>query len=295
MKPFAIIFLGSLAFWGCTQPADVELSRDGYETDLEVRAVEVPDTNLILPEVDSTGVLADVFLTVKGVMLISDVTHEAGDQIVNTSFALVFVSDSTVRDMAGRMIGYSGIDLGTVSLNGQPMVRLAHRVVLRRLLLPDTALVRGYEYLANLTGLYRPGELYTWSFSSPGFGSRSESILAPTRVQVQSPPVIGQGVVERTKDLELLWRGGQGTMSIIISTFDPATRKTRPLLELRSRANSGRALLPAKILQQLPRFQRHFIFTFVLANRREFGPTLNTSARVLVQAASIVNRYVELR
>ena len=81
-------------------------------------------------------------------------------------------------------------------------------------------------------------------------------------------------------------------MSIVISTFDPVTRKTRPLLQLRSRANSGRALLPAKILQQLPQLQRRFVFTFVLANRREVA---TGTGRVLVQAASVVNRFVELR
>ena len=295
MKQLTIALFAALALWGCTQPADVELGRDGYETDLEVRAVVVPDSNLCVPDVDSTGVLPEEFLAVNGVMLINDITHEHGDQIAITSYAMVFVADSMVRDVTGMRIGFSGSDLGTMSLNGQPMVRLPHRVILRRVLRPDTVIYRGWEYFANLTGQYTPGETYSWSFSSPGFGSRTESIVAPARVQVQSPPVIGQGVIERTRDLELLWRGGQGAMSIVISKYDPVTKKARPLLELRSRANSGRALLPAKILKELPRFQRYFIFTFVLANRREFRYGANSSGRTLVQAASIVNRYVELR
>jgi len=296
MKHLAIIVCGALTLAGCTQPADVELTRDGYETDLEVRAVVVPDTNVVVPEVDATGVLPEELMTVNGVMLINDIRNEESiDNIAITSYALLFLADSTVSNLSGRMIGYSGADLGTVSLNGQPMTQLPHRVVLRRLLRPDTTLLRGYEYLADLTGQYRPGELYTWTYMHQSMGDHSESILAPERVQVQSPPVIGQGVVERTRDLELLWRGGQGTLSIIISAFDVQSRRARPLLELRSRANSGRALLPAKILQQLARLQHRFVFTFVLANRRELRPGVNDAGRILIQAASIVNRHVELR
>jgi hypothetical protein len=296
MKHLTIILFAALALWGCTQPADVELSRDGYETDLEVRSVVVPDTNVVLPEVDATGVLPEELMVLDGVMLINDITNDQSiDNIATTSYALVFLADSAVRDLAGRMIGFSGADLGPVSLNGQSMTRLPHRVILRRWLRPDTTLLRGYEYAADLVGQYSPGELYTWTFSSPGMGNRTESVLAPARVQVQSPPLIGQGVVDRTRDLELLWRGGQGTMSIIISAFDLSTGKKRPLIELRSRANSGRALLPATILQQLARLQKRFVFTFILANRREFRPGASNTGRILVQAASIVNRHVELR
>jgi hypothetical protein len=119
-------------------------------------------------------------------------------------------------------------------------------------------------------------------------------IQAPDELVVESPR--GGTVVSRERDLELVWGGRRGVLRIFVSAHDPLTGKAKPLLELRSRTNTGRALLPAKLLRKLPRLHRHYVFTFVLANREEMVlPRPAGGRRVLVQAASVVSTYVELR
>ena len=101
-------------------------------------------------------------------------------------------------------------------------------------------------------------------------------------------------MIPRTKDLDIRWNGGKGKMSVIVSQYDPPTRTVKPILELRVKANNGKAVVPAKLLSTLPQ-QRYFVLTFILANRKEVTVTQPATGTILVQAAAVHNCYVEVR
>jgi hypothetical protein len=48
------------------------------------------------------------------------------------------------------------------------------------------------------------------------------------------------------------------------------------------------------VLQQFPRAS-HYVFTFILRNRKEIGFAQTQAGKVLVQAAEVYNSYIELR
>jgi hypothetical protein len=281
-----------LTLGGCQQPSDVELTQDEYETDLEVRSVLVPDTNVVLTSVDSSAVLPADQLQFRAFFLLNHVTHDAGDVRGSFSYSRVYAADSAIRFM-GRTVGFRGMDLGTVRVNGVPMVKLPHIVRVKRQGQPDSVVFGGFEYLQDLTGLYRPDQPYVWSALTPEMGSISQAIRSPDDLVVHSPA--GGSVISRERDLVLRWTGARGQLSVVISSFDPLTKRTRPLLELRSRANSGRALIPGKLIRELPRQHPYYVFTFVLANRVDTVELQQFAGKVMVQAASVYNSYVELR
>jgi hypothetical protein len=126
-----------------------------------------------------------------------------------------------------------------------------------------------------------------------GLFSFTRGIRTPDQLVVESPR--GGTVVSRQADLELRWRGAQGSLSIIVSAYDTSTRKAKPLLELRPRDNTGRAVVPAKFLRELRPLHRYFVFTFVLANRDQMDLPIPRAPRVLLQAASVYSTYIELR
>jgi len=281
-----------LILGGCQQPSDVELTQEEYEADLEVRSVVVPDTHVVLIPVDSSAVLPEDQLEFRAFFLLNNVTHDAGGIRRSFSYSRVYAADSAIRFM-GRTVGFRGMDLGNMRLNGVPMIKLPHIVRIKRGSQPDSLVLGGFEYLQDLTGQYQPDQPYLWSASTPGMGTISQGIRSAGNLIVHSPA--GGSVVSREKDLALRWTGAGGHLSVIISSFDPWTNRTRPLLEFRSRANSGRALIPGKLLRELPRQHPYYVFTFVLANRVDTVVLQGYSGRVMVQAASIYNSYVELR
>jgi hypothetical protein len=281
-----------LLLGGCQQPSDVQLTQGEYETDLEVRPVVVPDTNVVLTSIDSSAVLPQDQIQFRAFFLLNHFTFDDGDHRGSISYSRVYAADSAIRHM-GRTVGFRGMDLGTVRVNGVPMVKLPHIVRIKRSGQPDSLTLAGFEYLQDLTGLYQPDRPYVWTAASPGMGNISQAIRSPDKLVVHSPA--GGSVISRQKDLPLRWTGGRGHLSVIISSFDPWTRRTRPLLEFRSRANSGRALIPGKLLQGLPPQHRYFVFTFVLENRVDTMVLQQYQGRVMVRAASVYNSYVELR
>jgi hypothetical protein len=283
---------GVLILGGCQQPSDVQLTQEEYETDLEVRSVVVPDTNVVLTSIDSSAVLPQDQLQFKAFFLLNNVTYDAGDVQRSFSFSRVYAADSAIRHM-GRTVGFHGMDLGTVRVNGVPMVKLPHIVRIRRGGQPDSVVFSGVEYLQDLTGLYQPDQPYVWTASTPRMGNITQAIRSPGNLVVHSPA--GGSVISRQEDLPLHWTGAQGQLSVVISSIDPWTGRTHPLLEFRSKANSGRALIPRKLLQGLLQQHRYYVFTFVLAKRVENVTLQQFPGKVLVQAASVYNSYVELR
>lgn len=281
-----------LLLGGCQHPAEVQLKPEEYQTDLEVRAVLIPDTAVTTSSVDSIAILPVDQLNFSGSFLVNRVKLDAGPGKVDSfAYSRVLMADSAVR-LGNRLLGFSGLDLGAMSMNGSLMLRLPHRVLLRRPFIRDSVLIRGVEYASNLAGTYQPNQLYTWTAFTSAYGRIEESIRTPDDLTVQSP--LGGSMVPHDRDLIVRWNGGNGKLSIIVGRYDPAARKSSPLLEFRSRANLGKAVIPARLLRQLPH-PSYYVLTFILSNRKEVEPTTGYSGKILVQAASVYNSYIELQ
>ncbi len=286
-----IFALTALMLGGCRQPADIELTSDEDLNNIEVYPVALPDTNITVASVDSTGILPVDQVRFAGFFTITAITWDAGVVTKSLAFSRVFFTDSTVR-VFDRVVGFLGRDVGTVTLNGDLMFKLPHRIAVPRFLSRDTIITSGVEYLSDLTSSYQADHLYIWSITKnlqPVYTVVGES---PEKISVNTPR--GGGVYFRSKDLPLRWAGGKGSLSLVISQYDPLSQKARPLVELRVRANTGRAMIPAKLLTQLPK-QTSYIFTFILANKKELQVTQPVSGKVFVQAASVYNCFLELR
>jgi hypothetical protein len=220
------------------------------------------------------------------------VTFDAGQNVVSFASARLFVADTNVRWL-GRVVGSNGMSLGTVTLNGMTMLEVAHPVAVHRSLLRDTVLVRGVEYILDLTTAYRANQTYSWSVIPLLAGLPVQTIRSPGELTVVSPA--GGSVIPRDRDLLLRWNGTSGRLSVVISMYEPLAKRSRPILELRPRTNEGSVRVPAKLLQALPRSQRLYIFSFILVNRRETDVTQPYAGRVLTQAGEVYNSFVELR
>jgi hypothetical protein len=292
MKHLLLLLCGiTLIYGGCRHPSEVELSDDTTGSNLEVFAVSLPDTNIAVNSIDSTGVLPGDEVKASGAFIINAVTWDAGSTKKSIAYARAFFADSVVH-LSGHTVGFLGRDVGSVVLDGALMVKVPHRIPLLLSLRSDSVLVRGVEYLADLTGSYQHDRLYTWTVISRLVPILSVQERTPEALAVLAPR--GGAIHSRNNALPISWNGGKGKMSVIISTYDPTKKTLRPLLELRVRTNNGRAVIPSKLLSQLPP-RTTFVLTFVLANRTESVITQPVSGKILSQAAAVYNVFVELR
>ncbi|MGA9115927.1 MAG: hypothetical protein WB626_04050 [Bacteroidota bacterium] len=293
MRKLSLLLPFLLAWAGCREPADVVLPKG--DADLALEALAMPDADYAAVSLDSAGVLPGDQFRFPGSLTIVRVTHDDGQTVRMGAFSRVlFENRSREIRYLGKRYGFHGIDLGELRLNGTPMARLPHRIRIRRSPAPDSLLVGGVEYLADLRNVYRPRALYTWAADSPDSLSPFEvSIGSPDELAVLSPA--GGSIVERNRPLPLRWTGS-GPMLLVVSGFDPATREVRPLFRAFSAQGGGSALLASRFLRLLPleRF-RYYVFTFLLLNRDESFSVGGFEGRILVQAASVYNSYVELR
>lgn len=292
MKRLLVVFsLLALAIGGCKHPSEVELVDEASTTNLEAFAVSIPDSNIATASVDSSGVLPDEEIKAAAAFLINAVTWDAGSVKKTVAYSRAFFADSVVR-LSGSTVGFIGRDVGSVVLDGALMVKIPHRIPILRPVLSDSAIIRGVEYLSDLTGSYQHDHAYSWTVMN-----RLQPILtvgerSPEALNVLSPR--GGAIHARSSNMPIAWNGGKGKMTVIISYYDVIRKKTRPLLELRVRTNNGRAVIPAKLLAQLPPGTT-FVLTFVLANKTVTTVTQPVTGRVLTQAAAVYNVFVELR
>lgn len=289
---FFIAAMVGVMLEGCQQPADVQLQPDTLTASMEIFPVVTPDTPAKTAPVDSSAVLPADQMAYYGLILLHSIILDAGPGRVDSfAYSRVLVADSAVKFLI-RNVGFNGVDLGPVLLNGAPLLKIAHTIAVPILSVRDTILTRGVEYVGDLTQTYRPNQTYTWTAPLSTVAMLNIAINAPDRLSVQSPA--GGSAVPRNRDLLLQWRGKNGQLRVIISTFDQLTKRSRPVLELRPRSDVGQAILPATILRQLPG-NPYFIFTFILSNKREVTILSGQTRIVLVQAASVYSSYIELQ
>ena len=288
---WGIVTVMTLALSACQQPQEVALTPDPQTSGIDIEPIVTPDSGLVAAANDSLSALLPADrIQYRGLFTVSHVKLDAGQGISSFALSGVFLGDSAIQHM-GRTVGYRGMNLGTVTVNNDTMAALPHRISIHRWQGRDSVLLRGWEYLANLTGVYQPAVAYTWRMSGTGLGE--VTIVAPSDLMVYSPT--GGAVVSRRNDLELRWSGTGHPPLILISAYTPATKTSKPLVQIRPRLNTGRAYVPSRLLRELPEGQRFFLFTFILANRMENVAVGQYSGSVLVQAASVYTSLVELR
>ena len=155
MKRLLVVFsLLALAIGGCKHPSEVELVDEASTTNLEAFAVSIPDSNIATASVDSSGVLPDEEIKAAAAFLINAVTWDAGSVKKTVAYSRAFFADSVVR-LSGSTVGFIGRDVGSVVLDGALMVKIPHRIPILRPVLSDSAIIRGVEYLSDLTGSYQ--------------------------------------------------------------------------------------------------------------------------------------------
>ena len=286
MRRFLVIIIAA-GLWGsgCNKPAPVELHQDDSDVVLDVSSESQPDSSLGLGTVDSSAVLPEDQVKFAGLVQLAQLTFDAGGRVTDTAFAHVLFENRSAPVRVGvRIIGYHGIDLGRVTINGNDMSPVLHRLGRR-----DT--VSGIEYYKDMTSLYRPGTEYRWTaIPDTSIGGFTTAIAAPESLVVLSPH--GGSIVPRDRNLALRWTG-LGKLLFVISSYDPAARKSKPIFRIDVRNNRQHAVLSSKLLQLLPSGHL-YVFTFVLANRKETQTVERFQGRVLVQASSVYNVYVEL-
>lgn len=285
-KPFAIsLVLMVLTLGGCSKPAPVELQSDSSDAGLEVTSITESDTSLGYASVDSGAVLPEDRVKFAGLLQIAHLTYDGGQQVLDAALAHVLFENRLRPVLVGpRVIGYHGINLGQIELNGNVMQRVEHRLGRR-----DTS--AGVEYYEDMASMHRPLTDYTWTASPDSeVGAFTLSIRTPEDIVVHSPR--GGSLVRRDRDLPLSWTGS-GNLAFVISLYEPITKKSTPVFKVAVRNNRQRAVLSNKILRLLP--PGHLcVFTFVLANRREIDVVARFPGRVLVQATSVYNCYIGL-
>ncbi len=290
LKTFTYLLLG-LAITACEKPAEVEIRPDS--DDIEVSAIANADTNYAAAQVDSGGVLPGDQLRFAGRLTIAKITYDTPTQVQSFAYSRVLFEDRRRPvQFLGRRFGFHGFNLGQVLLNNDAMVRIPHRVEVRRLF-GDSLVIAGFEYVADLTTSYQSAQQYTWNVSSPdSVNPFSVGVHTPSDLTVHHPR--GGAIISRNEDLRMRWTGS-GNLTIIISGYEPATGRTRPFLKIHPRVNRGSAVIGSKFLRVLPQRFRYFTFTFVLANRNETVVVGQYDGSVLAQAACVYNSYVELR
>jgi hypothetical protein len=282
-----MLLVALLLMSGCQQPSEVTLTSEQQDSNLELRPIVQSDTSVSVASVDSTGILPQDQLRFGAWLTVTHVIHDNGQVRNSFSYSRVIFSDSVVR-INNKTVGFRGMDLGSVFLNSQPMFRIDHRVIAWTSVRRDT-MNTGVEYVADLGGRFAPE--YTWRAFPLQIGAINESITTPDTIMLESPR--GGSLIQRKKDLALRWRGGKGTLTVILSRYVDPKRGFAPLLEFRVRSNTGKAFIPASILKQLP--PNLYLLTFVLSNKRETVTVQRYTGTMYIQAASIYNCYVGLQ
>jgi hypothetical protein len=263
----------------------VELKPDDADGTVEVSVVAQGDTALSLASMDSCAISPADQIQFGGILQVVHVVFDAGTRVVDTAYARVLFEDRNrpVR-VGGRVIGYYGMNLGLVRVNGVLLFPLLHRLGRR-----DS--IAGIEYRRDMTSQYQAGGLFEWTAQPDSMDPVSVSVAAPEDVVARSP--VGGIIVRRDSDLPVRWSGPE-RISIVISSLDAHTFRWKPSIALTVTGRNRRAVLSRKILASIPEGRLH-VFTFMTANRRVFTPGGQFEGRALVQVSSAYNSYVLLR
>ena len=286
-----------LCLAGCQKPAPltVEPPPESPAGSLTVTIVSNPDTNITVNAIDSVGVLPSEQTNYSGLFLVNNVKYDNGHGIFSAAYASAYFGDRN-RPLVvnGKVLAYYGKDLMPYSafplkIGGVYMTRFPYRVHVG-----DRDTTFGSIYRAAFAS-YQPHSQIEWD--DPGDDTTRlrpffrDTVVTPEDLHVFAP--VGGSVFSRLKQIDLRWTGS-GSIAIVISTVNPFTGKTRPILLCKPAVNTGKAVIEPRVLALLPQ-ARNFVFTFIIANRvdRQLGAL--SADRTLVQASSVYNSYFQLQ
>ena len=296
-KLVILICLVFLCQAGCQKPSPltVEPPVESPAGSLLVTVVSNPDTNITVSPIDSTGVLPADQTGYSGLFLVNTVKYDNGHGMVALAYASAYFGDRNRPLVAnGKVVGYYGIDLmpyaaSPLKIGTINMVRYPYKINIGG---RDTTF--GSMYRASLSSAsVKPKTSFDWDDPVPDsrLNGFKDSVQTPEDLIVQDPA--GGSVLSRSKQVDLRW-SGSGNIVIVISTYNTVTGKTKPVLQLQPAFNTGKAVIDPHVLQLLPQV-RNFVFTFIIANRFDRLLGVVPKDRILIQAASVHNIYVQLQ
>ncbi len=261
MAAVAAFFLAALVA-GCNEQGPVELvDRRGGGPIQIVAPPPQPMPGLELGDADSAGIVPLPPEKVAGHVLIAGARYDGplGTVEATLSRAILFDLTSPVQLDGGRT-AYRTLDLGSVTLEGFPLLKIAKRI---RSASTDTLLgVQYVFYNQRPDGFrYAGGTRYDWSATGgPTVPAFTVGINAPPKLFVET--LDPSTPVSATEDLRIGWRGGGATVDLVIGLPGDLRVDSRPILHLRLGKNRGGVVIPARILRFLPLSRDRFVFTF---------------------------------
>jgi hypothetical protein len=222
-------------------------------------------------------------------MLVSGVKYDAGSVRQTVSYSSVAFTDKNHPvELDGRTLGFRGIDLGRVQLNGMDMIGVQRYIHLFGFPISgrDTAVGPLYV-LANRNGNdakdfnFRGNAWFEWQVER--FSSASVGIQTPDEITITSPR--STSTISKNEDLRVQWTGKPELFRVIISAL--RTSDIQPILQINIKKLDGDITIPAKILGLLPTDTFHtFVFSFI-SSRTEEHEVSAFSEKVFVAASSI--------
>jgi hypothetical protein len=292
------VLAATLLLAGCQKPGQVIVDPgDQAPSAFDVTNVGGTDPGTSFNSVDSTGLMPREAEKYDGLFLVTQTTYDDGANRLSFALSSVLITNPTdTCRYNGVVIGRSGMDLGG-SLNSPILNGTFMRKVPFRLPIPGAVrdTVVGAAYVANVSPEYAPGHLFQWNISIPTTGNSGfpfkPSVQAPDSLIIVSPA--GGSVFSRLNSLVLKWKGAE-EVTIILSKYNPSTKKSQPLMKFHPADGANRIVIDPKILKLLPA-DRTYVLSFVSANRQEtHAPIGPVQGVILIQSAVVYNTYVQL-
>jgi hypothetical protein len=287
---------------GCHDKTPLEVTSSQPADDLEVASLQPSiETSLAKSTVDTTGVLNTEQSKYFATMLVSGVKYDVGSVRRTVSYSSVAFSDKNHPvELDGRRLGFRGIDLGRVQLNGMDMIGVQRYLHLFSFPIPggrDTAVGPLYV-LANRDGRdakefnFRGNSKFQWDVSGGiPISSFSVATQTPDEITITSPR--STSTISKNEDLRVHWTGKPESFRIVISALRASD--IQPILQINIKKLDGNITIPAKILGLLPTDTfPTFLFSFISSRTREYVVSA-FSEKVFVSASSVHNVVLTLQ
>lgn len=255
-----------LVLAGCQKQGPVELFDDGFQSqELVVENVRrLSDGVFGVEDLDTLGRIPDVPSRIFGQMtLIGSVFHSPTDVHESSLARAVFFDRLSPLILHNDTVAYHTQDAGTVLIDDIPLYQTEKRFRLRgnngdTILGVQYALVnndrvggRGFQFIG--------GHAYHWNATGSGtIPSFSVDITSPPDLVITS--LNASDGIDVNRDLPVRWRSGNLPVKVLISEV-VSVRRTRPVLQLRTRTNRDGILIPSTILR-LFRDKSALVLTF---------------------------------
>jgi hypothetical protein len=287
------LFLALLLI-ACDERKPLEL--DNEASKIEVAFLWTGDTSAVEESsVDSTGLNVREEGEYSATFLISKVKTDIGAQRSSFSFSRALVKDKQKPiELFGKVVGYEGLDVGTVRLNGVEIPKVGRALKAKGN--PPPHVTAGINYKSKNVSV-SPNTPATFQGTGnilAGIGPFAfTGVRMPAELTVTQPSA--QSLIVQDEDLSVRWNGAiVGSLQLVVSGYTLG-EIDRPILVLRVQDPARSFRIPSTILGLLPASQyEQFMFSFISLNRQEETLT-GYSNKALLQSASIHNIVLPVR